>query len=398
MPHARTVGVESDRQYGVAVLTELVREMNRRAGVMKQSGVTKLSDLRGVRRDVAMPRLVTVIDEFHVLFQGNDETAKRAAALLEEVARKGRSYGVHLILASQSLSGIEALYTKGQSVFGQFGLRVALSGGGGVLATGNAAADALPIGQAIVNDAAGVPAGNRGSGSRTRTPSRSPGCGTGSGSGGSAGSTPPGVFVGYAEYAIDDDPTYRRLTPGARRRSALLGRAVDVGLPAAGFVLDSTPGRHLAVLGTSTVGADLLHAAALSLAQQYERTHFASACSAIEYSSSAAMLHRHLAPLAADMTATLSLIDELETALAAGSNAQRISMLSRITDLFVEGASRYSPNQINLFDEVIGKLSNAIEAKARAKLASRLAPVPNSPAGVIRLWRSTTTSRWRGRC
>jgi S-DNA-T family DNA segregation ATPase FtsK/SpoIIIE len=270
VPHARTVGVESDRQYGVAVLTELVREMNRRAGVMKQSGVTKLSDLRGVRRDVAMPRLVTVIDEFHVLFQGNDETAKRAAALIEEVARKGRSYGVHLILASQSVSGIEALYTKGQSVFGQFGLRVALSGGGGVLATGNAAADALPVGQAVANDAGGVPAGNQ----RIRFPNadaasltrlrhriwdrRIP------------GSTPPGVFVGYAEYSIDDDPTYRRLTPGARRRSALLGRAVDVGLPAAGFVLDSTPGRHLAMVGTSTVGADLLHAAALSLAQQYE--------------------------------------------------------------------------------------------------------------------------------
>jgi S-DNA-T family DNA segregation ATPase FtsK/SpoIIIE len=270
VPHARTVGVESDRQYGVSVLTELVREMNRRAGVMKQSGVTKLSDLRGARRDVAMPRLVTVIDEFHVLFQGNDETAKRAAALLEEVSRKGRSYGVHLILASQSVSGIEALYTKGQSVFGQFGMRVALSGGGGVLATGNAASDALPIGQAIVNDAAGVPAGNQ----RIRFPyadaesltrlrhriwdRRIP------------GSTPPGVFVGYAEYAIDDDPTYRRLAPGARRRSALLGRAVDVGLPAAGFVLDSTPGRHLAVVGTSSVGADLLHAAALSLGQQYE--------------------------------------------------------------------------------------------------------------------------------
>jgi S-DNA-T family DNA segregation ATPase FtsK/SpoIIIE len=270
VPHARTVGVESDRQYGVAVLTELVREMNRRAGVMKQSGVTKLSDLRGVRRDVAMPRLVTVIDEFHVLFQGNDDTAKRAAALLEEVSRKGRSYGVHLILASQSVSGIEALYTKGPSVFGQFGMRVALSGGGGVLATGNQASDALPIGQAVVNDAAGVLSGNQ----RIRFPHadaeslnrlrhriwdrRVP------------GSTPPGVFVGYAEYSIDDDPTFRRLTPGARRRSALLGRAVDVGLPAAGFVLDSTPGRHLAVLGTSTVGADMLHAAALSLAQQHE--------------------------------------------------------------------------------------------------------------------------------
>ncbi len=85
------------------------------------------------------------------------------------------------------------------------------------------------------------------------------------------------------------------------------------------------------------------------------------------------------------MTTTISLVDELERALAAGTNAQRITMLSRITDLFLEGASRYSAGQINLFDEVIVKLVATIEAKARAKLASRLAPVHDAPPGVIRL-------------
>jgi len=81
---------------------------------------------------------------------------------------------------------------------------------------------------------------------------------------------------------------------------------------------------------------------------------------------------------------TTSLIDELEQALAAGTNAQRITMLSRITDLFLEGANRYSSDQIHPFDEVIVKLVAAIEAKARAKLAIRLAPVRNAPPGVMR--------------
>jgi uncharacterized protein (DUF2336 family) len=85
------------------------------------------------------------------------------------------------------------------------------------------------------------------------------------------------------------------------------------------------------------------------------------------------------------MTNATSLIDELEQALAGGTNAQRITMLARITDLFVEGASRYSTGQINLFDEIIVKLTAAIEAKARAKLSSRLAPVSNAPRGVIRM-------------
>jgi hypothetical protein len=85
------------------------------------------------------------------------------------------------------------------------------------------------------------------------------------------------------------------------------------------------------------------------------------------------------------MTTSQSLIDQLERALAAGTNAQRITMLSRVTDLFVEGAGRYSAGQINLFDEVIIKLATAIEAKARAKLSSRLAPFHNAPLGVVRM-------------
>lgn len=85
------------------------------------------------------------------------------------------------------------------------------------------------------------------------------------------------------------------------------------------------------------------------------------------------------------MTAPFSLIDELERALASGSAAQRTEMLSRLTDLFVGGAHSFSPEQINLFDEVIGKLTTVIEAKARAKLSIRLAEVPNAPHGVVRM-------------
>jgi uncharacterized protein (DUF2336 family) len=84
------------------------------------------------------------------------------------------------------------------------------------------------------------------------------------------------------------------------------------------------------------------------------------------------------------MTVQSSLIDELERALAGGNDAQRDGMLSRITDLFVDGAQRYTEVQIGLFDEVFTKLSTAIEAKARAKLSHRLADVPNAPAGVVR--------------
>ena len=85
------------------------------------------------------------------------------------------------------------------------------------------------------------------------------------------------------------------------------------------------------------------------------------------------------------MTTKPSLIDQLERTLASGSNGQRIEMLSRITDLFLASADRYTGEQIDLFDEVIAKLAATIEAKARAKLSIRLASVPTAPLDVIRL-------------
>jgi uncharacterized protein (DUF2336 family) len=85
------------------------------------------------------------------------------------------------------------------------------------------------------------------------------------------------------------------------------------------------------------------------------------------------------------MTTKSSLIDDLERALAAGSEIQRTEMLSRVTDLFLAGASRYSDVQINVFDEVIAKLVHTIEAKARGRLATRLAASAHAPVGVIRM-------------
>jgi uncharacterized protein (DUF2336 family) len=85
------------------------------------------------------------------------------------------------------------------------------------------------------------------------------------------------------------------------------------------------------------------------------------------------------------MLRTLPLIDELEAALASGTNARGIEMLTRLTDLFVDGASRYSEEQIGIFDDVMARLVSTIEAKDRAELAHRLAPITNAPSSVIHM-------------
>jgi uncharacterized protein (DUF2336 family) len=79
-----------------------------------------------------------------------------------------------------------------------------------------------------------------------------------------------------------------------------------------------------------------------------------------------------------------SLIDELEDAIASGPPEKRLKSLWRVIDLFEDGAGRYSDAQVELFDDVIGKLAAEIETKAKARLARRLAPVDNAPTKVIR--------------
>jgi hypothetical protein len=262
------------------VLRELDAEMTRRSVSYKRAGVTRFADLRAVTAEEGrarpMPRILCVIDEFQVLLAGNDPMANEAVALLESLARKGRSYGIHLILASQTVLGVEALYAKRDSIFGQFPVRIALPGGGDVLEPTNDSAAGLPLGTAVVNTAGGLggprgatrghervvrfpdPHGDREALSDLRHKlwgARDP------------EAMPPRVFAGYAHQHLADDPTYRAALAGrAGRPAALVGRVIDVNLSTAAFPLDASPGRHLAVFGSQAVGAEVLQAAARSVA------------------------------------------------------------------------------------------------------------------------------------
>jgi len=67
-----------------------------------------------------------------------------------------------------------------------------------------------------------------------------------------------------------------------------------------------------------------------------------------------------------------------------GSIYDRAQIVSRLTDLFSSAAPVMDEDQVGIFDVVIGRLSRAIELRARIELSERLALVPNAPAGVVR--------------
>lgn len=155
LPHAKVLGLESDRDFGLAVLSYLENEFNRRAKLFKKYG-DNIAKYRAANPNDVMPRIVLIIDEFHFMFNINDELGEKAANKLEALARKGRAYGIHLILASQSITGASALLIKEDGVFGQFPIRIALKNhlaeSYATFVQGNDAATKLRIrGQAVIN-------------------------------------------------------------------------------------------------------------------------------------------------------------------------------------------------------------------------------------------------------
>ncbi len=120
LEHARLVSVASSVSYGITFLKWLCDEMQKRAELFKQF---KVKDLGDYRKHEKMPRLIVVIDEFQVLFSDNSTKGKESVERsLNTLLKKGRSYGVHLILATQTMRGGEI----DSSIKAQIANRIAL--------------------------------------------------------------------------------------------------------------------------------------------------------------------------------------------------------------------------------------------------------------------------------
>ncbi len=162
LPHARVVAIESEREFGLSVLRGLEAEIAARGKRFREAGA---DDLDGYRRSsgAAMPRILMVADEFHVLFSDDDAIANEAARILDALVRQGRSFGVHVILASQTISGVHQV---GRGTMNQIAVRIALqcSESDSQVIFGEDNADARLLsrpGEAIYNSMNGMPEGNR---------------------------------------------------------------------------------------------------------------------------------------------------------------------------------------------------------------------------------------------
>ncbi|MEV5746768.1 FtsK/SpoIIIE domain-containing protein [Actinoallomurus sp. NPDC052308] len=263
LPHARLIGVNinNDREFGLALLRFLARELERRGAAAREHEVTKLEELRAVDPDGHWPRIVAVIDEFQVLIQQQDKITDESLYLLNDLARRGRSQGIHLVLASQNVSGVQSLWGRG-AILDQFTLRIALPKARRILADDNFAASQVARFCAVVNPESGARQANR----IARLPDA-----------GVAGTfdalqrelwqrrpehlAPPRIFDGAHVPELMTAPV---LPPG----ESAVGQLIDLAGSPATVRFDRAPGRNLAVVGTRADEAyDVLASAVLSLSR-----------------------------------------------------------------------------------------------------------------------------------
>ncbi len=102
LPHVVGVITDLDDHLADRALRSLHAELRRREGILRDHGAADLAMLRAEAPEVLLPRLVVVIDEFAALVA---EQPNFLHALVG-VAQRGRSLGVHLLLATQRPSGV----------------------------------------------------------------------------------------------------------------------------------------------------------------------------------------------------------------------------------------------------------------------------------------------------
>lgn len=111
--HVKALLVDnSDAQITLEILREIAARMKERGKLLRKMGVSNIVEYNKLNPTERMPRIVLVADECHVMFptsanRKNVRINNEISDIMTKIAKEGRSQGVHLILATQTLAESE---------------------------------------------------------------------------------------------------------------------------------------------------------------------------------------------------------------------------------------------------------------------------------------------------
>jgi S-DNA-T family DNA segregation ATPase FtsK/SpoIIIE len=156
LPHARVISINSGREFGLSVLQALVGEMQRRENLFigleakaetedaleeqaeqadlfapvpdlekdtQRETYSNIEEYRSKNPTRTLPRIMLIVDEFQEFFREKDKIAEQATMLLDMLAKLGRKFGIHVILATQTFMGE---FAAAKSTLNQMTVRIAM--------------------------------------------------------------------------------------------------------------------------------------------------------------------------------------------------------------------------------------------------------------------------------
>ncbi|MCL2399788.1 MAG: FtsK/SpoIIIE domain-containing protein [Defluviitaleaceae bacterium] len=129
LPHIQLLAIDAMQEFGESILEDLVNEISRRSELFKNAGQSKLKDYVD-KTGKALPRILVIMDEFQILYNDstNRKIAMNCAELTKRIVTEGRSYGIHLLMATQSTKVINGL-TLDKGVIEQMRIRIGMKCG-----------------------------------------------------------------------------------------------------------------------------------------------------------------------------------------------------------------------------------------------------------------------------
>lgn len=110
VPHIKLLALDSMQEFGESILEEIDSERIRRSSLFKDAGVENLDQYNNQAIE-PLPRILVIIDEFQELYDEdkNRRVAENSANLTGTIIAQGRSYGIHLVLATQSYRNVRKI-------------------------------------------------------------------------------------------------------------------------------------------------------------------------------------------------------------------------------------------------------------------------------------------------
>ena len=132
LPHVRVMSTKSDREYGSNVLAYIEKEIEYRKKLFgRASSIEEYND-----ESHHVPRLLVIIDEFHNLFINNgnigdigeSNISSQIDKNFKKILKEGRSFGIHLLLATQEAGGIQSIDSYLQLIKMRIALKMEVKG------------------------------------------------------------------------------------------------------------------------------------------------------------------------------------------------------------------------------------------------------------------------------